>query len=293
MRPIIRLTALVALALPGCHHFHWPHDHLLPPADAATACPPTEVCVDPCDPCAPPYYSGEYVLIEPDAAYVVPGPAVPSSPGAFAPPPPPPAPQAELPGWFDVLPPGSGAISPDFGLPRAPLVEDRLPNPLTVRVVNNELAWDQLADVVSTYFPLGREQPVQLIDGVLTEGFIETPPIPGATIFEPQRKDSAGRFNRWESTLQSIRRRAYIRVVPTAEGWAIEPQVVKELEDLPYPEHASAGMAALRSDNSLPTDRVGGVSLTRDSEYWIPLGRDEPLEQKMLREIYERLTTGR
>ena len=193
------------------------------------------------------------------------------------------APQEELPGWFDVLPQGSRPISPDFGLPRAPVVENPLPNPTTLQVINGERAWDELADVVSTYFPISREQPVQFVDGVLTEGFIETPPQSGATILEPHRKDTAGRFNRWESTLQSIRRRAYIRVTPTAGGWAIETQVFKELEDLPFPEHASAGLASLRSDNSLPTDRLGAVSLTRESQRWIPLGRDERWSKKCSR----------
>ncbi len=191
------------------------------------------------------------------------------------------------------MPGGPDAISPDFGLPSGPRVENPLPNPLVIPVTNGELAWDQLTDVVSTYFPISREQPVQLIDGVLTEGFIETPPRPGATFLEPGRKDVAGSFNRWQSTLQSIRRRAYIRVMPTAAGWAIEPQVFKELEDLAHPEHASAGAASMRYDNSLPTSRRLEVNRTRDSVNWIPLGRDEPLEQKMLREIQERLTTGR
>lgn len=270
---------------------------VLPPAEPVVECPPAvmecpPVYVDPCDPCNP-CYTGEYVYLEPGAAYVAPGPAIPAFPPTVAPPPVAQQPTQELPGWFDVLPSGPNAISPDFGLPSGPVVSDPVPNPMVVPVVHNELGWDQLTDVVSTYFPISREQPVQLNDGILTEGFIETPPQVGATLLEPHRKDSAGSFNRWQATLQTIRRRAYLRVMPTAQGWAIENRVFKEVEDLPYPESASAGLASLRSDNSLPSQRLPEVDPTRESEHWIPLGRDEALEQKMLKEIYTRLTTGK
>lgn len=301
MQLFILLIAGSLLAASGCSHLSWPYGQVVPPAETGGVCAPSEVYLDPCypDPCYSdpcfnnPCYSGEYILMEPDGAYVMPGAPVPTYPPPGAPLAAPTQPQSELPGWFDVLPSGGDPISPDFGLPRGPTVEDRLPNPLVIPIANSELAWDQLADVVSTYFRISREQPVQLADGLLTEGYIETPSQAGATLLEPWRKDSAGAFNRWESTFQTIRRRAYVRVAPTAGGWAIEPQVFKELEDLPYPEHASAGLASLRSDNALPTDRVDPVSLTRESQQWIPLGRDEPLEQKMLREIHDRLTTGR
>lgn len=296
VRPVILLV--LATSPLGCQHLHWPHGSVLPPAEATAACQPAGVCPAPYDPCLDPCYTGEYILMEPGAAYVVPGGApqsapMPAFPNATQPLPPPAAAPTELPGWFDVLPRGGGAISPDFGLPVGPVVEDRLPNPLVIPIANGELAWDQLADVVSTYFPILREQQVQLTDGVLTEGFLETPPQPAATLLEPHRKDSAGAFNRIQATFQTIRRRAFVRVTPTAGGWAIEPQVFKELEDLPRPEEASAGAASIRSDNALPSERAPDeIDATRDSPHWIPLGRDEPLEQKMLREIQARLTTG-
>lgn len=285
------ILGLAAFSVAGCHHLDWPHGQVVPPVANAQplaqqpACPP---CPDPYAPGAP-CYPEEYVVVEPGHAYVMPG----APPPTFAAPPGPVvqgAPQAEdVPGWFDVLPSGETAISPDFGLPTGPRVDNPLPNPLVVPIANSELAWDQLADVVSTYFPIAREQPVQMLDGVLTEGFVETPPQVSATVLEPHRKDSAGAFNRWQSTLQTVRRRAYVRVIPVAEGWAIDVQVFKELEDLPHPERASAGQAVLRNDNSLPSGRVVPVSLTRESDVWIRLGRDEPLEQKMLGEIQERL----
>lgn len=303
-----RIILAILIATAGCHRWDLqPGQTIAPPEQTSAGYPPyaqgpcyIEGCYDPCNPCFDPSvcvpgYGGEYVIMEPGAAYVMPGQAAPAAPSA--PPPSFAAPMAPLapprvdePGWFDVLPNGPAAISPDFGLPSAPVVENALPNPMVIRVVNSELAWDQMADVVSSYFPISREQPVQLNDGVLTEGYLQTAPRAGATIFEPFRKDVAGSYNRWESTLQSIRRHCYIRVTPTANGWAVEPQVFKELEDVPRPEYASAGDSSVRYDNSLPTDRRAELVQTRDTGAWIPLGRDQPLEQKMLREIYERLT---
>ncbi|HEX2473736.1 MAG TPA: hypothetical protein VHK01_03255, partial [Lacipirellulaceae bacterium] len=101
---------------------------------------------------------------------------------------------------------------------------------------------------------------------------------------------------RWESTFQTIRRRALVRVVPDAAGYLVEVIVEKELEDLPKPEHATAGSATFRNDSSLPSRRLEQVGRTRSAPRWIPLGRDPPLEQRMLAEIHARLigiqTTG-
>lgn len=190
-------------------------------------------------------------------------------------------------------PPGveadGNALAPQVGLPVADTQVAALPNPLKVPVSNHDYAWDQIVDVVSDYFPIAREQRVHIDQQVWTEGRIETPYQVGATMFEPLRRDSVGAFNRWQSTLQTIRRRAEIRVVPEPDGYVIDIRVDRELEDLPKPEEASAGAATLRNDSSLPSGARGAVSRTEWSPYWIPLGRDVPLEQKMLAEIRDRL----
>src|SRR5690606_24119803 len=96
--------------------------------------------------------------------------------------------------------------------------------------------------------------------------------------------------NLWQSTLQTIRRRAVVRVVPEPDGYLIDLQVVRELEDLPRPEAATAGAATYRNDSSLPIANRGFVSRSDWSQDWIMLGRDIPLEQKMLGEMRERLS---
>ena len=243
--------------------------------------------------CGEPFeaYEGGYVA----PGYVAPNYAAPgyAAPG-YAMPPQAIAPQIADPqaGWLDVLPPDGGPISPDFGLPKSAEVSNRTPNPIFVRVSNQDAAWETIAATLNDYFKIDTEQRVTQTGAVLTEGRLETRWQSGATVFEPWRNDSVGAFNRWQSTLQTIRRRASVRVIPAAGGLEIGVRVDKQLEDLNRPEQASAGAASLRSDGSLPTDRLTPVDTVLGSERWINIGRDEPLEQEMLRRFQQRLTRG-
>lgn len=166
-------------------------------------------------------------------------------------------------------------------------------NPLFVPVSNPDLAWEQMVDVVDDYFRVQRENRVQTVGNVITEGRIDTFPQVGATWLEPHRPDSVGWDNRWESTFQTIRRRAVLRVIPQQGGYLVDVVVNKELEDLPRPENSTAGAATFRNDNSLPSRLKESVSRTRFSETWIPLGRDPWVEQQLLAEIRARLTGSR
>jgi hypothetical protein len=163
------------------------------------------------------------------------------------------------------------------------------PNPIAVPVTNEEVAWDQIADVVSDYFTIAREQRARREGELITEGRIDTAPLTGATWLEPYRKDSVGSFNRWESTFQTIRRRAIVRVIPDPAGYLVEVIVEKELEDLPNPEKATAGAAVFRGDDALPSQRLEDVNRVRSSPQWLLLGRDPLLEQRMLGDIQARL----
>lgn len=221
-----------------------------------------------------PVFAPPGVVATPGTAGVPAFPESMAAPPAFAPP------MAEETG---------GALAPQLGLPVAETQTPALPNPLKLPVSNHDYAWDQIVDVVSDYFPIALEQRVHIDQQVWTEGRVETPYQVGATMFEPLRNDSVGAFNRWQSTLQTIRRRAVVRVAPEPDGYVVEIRVDRELEDLPRPEEATAGAATLRNDSSLPSAARGAVSRTEWSQQWIPLGRDTPLEQKMLAEIRDRL----
>ncbi len=186
--------------------------------------------------------------------------------------------------------PAAAVVPPPPGTPGGPPVAGSPANPILVPVVNEELAWDQIADVVSDYFKIAREQRVRRTGETWTEGRIETAPQDGATVLQPERKDSVGWFNRWESTFQSIRRRATVRVIPDPHGYLVEVIVEKELESLPKPEKATVGPASF--DNlysSLPSQRMEQMVRTHPSPRWIPLGRDPALEERMLADIHARL----
>ena len=125
-------------------------------------------------------------------------------------------------------------------------------NPTLLRISNNELVWEGVEDVVSQYFRIEREDPVRCLGGTLTEGRIDTFPKPGATLLEPWDHDSADSYERLESTLQSIRRYAVVKIIPAQNGgfW-VDVAVYKELEDVRRPEHATAGSATFRNDVSV------------------------------------------
>ncbi|HVT29516.1 MAG TPA: hypothetical protein VHE81_15980 [Lacipirellulaceae bacterium] len=180
-------------------------------------------------------------------------------------------------------------VPPPPGTPGGPPVPGSSANPIQVPVVDEDLAWDQIADVVSNYFRITREQRARRSGPAWTEGRIETAPQDGATVLQPDRMDSVGMFNRWESTFQSIRRRATVRVIPDPNGYVVEVIVEKELESLPKPEQATVGPAAFNSEATLPSHRLEQFVRTHPSPRWIPLGRDPALEERMLADIHARL----
>jgi hypothetical protein len=162
-------------------------------------------------------------------------------------------------------------------------------NPLLVPVADPELAWNQIVDEIDDYFKVRREERVRLVGNVLTEGHIETFPTIGSTILEPWRRDSTPGFERLHASLQSIRRRAQVRVIPSEGGYLIEVAVYKELEDVLQPEYVSAGQATLRHDTS-PEKTEDGERLPPGTIGWIPLGRDVALEQRILANLRGRLS---
>jgi hypothetical protein len=164
------------------------------------------------------------------------------------------------------------------------------------------LVWTKMIDVADDYFKVESEQRVVFAGGVPTEGRIDTFPQTGATILEPWRGDSVGWTERWESTLQSIRRIGTMRLIPDPAGWRVEVVVDKELEYLPRPMRATAGGASFRNDDSLyrygtplPTlgqqvgDQPRPVAAPTPNAGWIPLGRDPLLEQRMLGKLLAKL----
>jgi hypothetical protein len=164
----------------------------------------------------------------------------------------------------------------------------QLPNPLEIPVSDREFVWNEIVDTVDDYFDIAREERVRLVGNVLTEGRIETYPATGASVMDIWRKDAIPGFELWQSTFQSIRRQAVVRVSPAQSGYGVQVVVRKELEDLARPELATVGGAVQRYDGTLvrPQDKQMGSDVTLG---WIPLGRDVELEQKILADLYARL----
>ncbi len=162
-------------------------------------------------------------------------------------------------------------------------------NPLFVPVADPEFAWNQIVDEIDDYFKIQREERVRQEGHVMIEGRIDTFPTVGSTYLEPWRRDSTGGFEKLHSTLQSVRRRAQVRVVPSTGGYLLDVAVFKELEDLERPKRSSIGFSGMRHDNSLDAD-FDDVPQDPDTLGWIPQGRDLALEQRILSNLRGRLT---
>jgi hypothetical protein len=161
-------------------------------------------------------------------------------------------------------------------------------NPLFIPAGDREFIWNQIVDEIDNYFTIVREERVQPVSGVLTEGQILTRPQVGATFLEPWRADSTTRYERAHATLQSIRRTARARVIPAEDGQLLDLVVLKELEHLDKPVQATAGAVIARHDQSVIREEIppGTFSITPG---WIPQGRDVALEQRILNNLRGRL----
>jgi hypothetical protein len=192
-----------------------------------------------------------------------------------------------------VVGPAGPVVTPLPAVPRSSAV---------IPPLDAEQVWTQMVDVCDDYFKIHSEQRVVFSGGVPTEGRIDTFPQTGATILEPWRGDSVGWDERWEATLQSIRRIGTMRLIPDPNGWRIEVVVNKELEHLARPMRATTGGASFRNDDSLyrygtplPTlgqqvgDQPRPVAAPTPNLGWIPQGRDPLLERKILSGVLAKL----
>lgn len=153
---------------------------------------------------------------------------------------------------------------------------EELLNPLLVRANNDTDCWERTVDILHNYFDIAQEN---RLDGV-----IETRPKVGAGLLEPWHRDSTGFKNRLESSLQSIRRRAFVSVTATANGYLIGVEVFKEIEDLPAGNGNSAGNATFQENRPLQRnlDTIVGKSA---AEGWLTMGRDSRLEERILSDL--------
>lgn len=177
-----------------------------------------------------------------------------------------------------------------FLIPSIPLdKKTQLSNPITIGVNDSEFLWNQIVDTVEDYFKIKSEQRASRDPTGWLEGRLETYPEIGSTIFEPWRKDTAFGYQSIQSTLQTMRRTCFIRVIPIEQGFSVAVEVIKELEDVDRSQYSSEGSAIARHDGSIVRVAPGltGQPITLG---WIRQENDTELEQRLLREILGRTT---
>ena len=152
-------------------------------------------------------------------------------------------------------------------------------NPLYVRANNEEIVFERAVDVLHRYhFEVARENRLA--------HQIETRPRVGSGVLEPWHSDSVGVDNRLESTLQSVRRRVFVNIVPDQAngGYLVAVEAHKELEDLHGIAGNSTGAATFAALTPLDRDLKPVVGQIGTSE-WVPAGRDGSLEQSLLQSL--------
>jgi len=170
-----------------------------------------------------------------------------------------------------------------------PLLSNVTPEPNPMFVVSNDhdYVWECIVDTVDDYFEIEREDPIRVFGNLVSEvseGRIDTRPQIAATYLEPWFQDSVTQEELLESTCQTMRRRATVRVVPDNNGFLIFVSVYKELEDLERPLGANTGAASFSHVNSINT--ISNIGSDAPTSYgWISMGRDTALEQRILLKI--------
>ncbi len=176
-----------------------------------------------------------------------------------------------------------------FGPANVMPVEVPVANPSHIPATDPEFLWNQIVDSVDDYFRIDDEQPVRRSANHWFEGRLVTYPEISGTSFEPWRRDAARGFERLQSTFQTIRRTATIRVIPEEAGYAIDVQVIKEQEDVDQSQFATAGSAAQRHDGTVVRNenQLRQMPVTLG---WYEVGRDREMEQRMMADILGRVT---
>jgi hypothetical protein len=162
-------------------------------------------------------------------------------------------------------------------------------NPISVENHDHEFLWSVLVDVIDNHFEIERQIPIRRPhENVLTEGHLETKPKIGPSFGEPWHADSVGFAERLDCTLQTIRRRVDVHVIPGAGGYTIDVKVFKELEDNRQPLRAVTNASNLRFQDDVD-EFADKIDINPSSAGWFIIERDAALENLLLMEIIYRL----
>lgn len=161
----------------------------------------------------------------------------------------------------------------------AGVVPVKAPNPLFVSTTNEDILWERMVETLEDFqFPIRKENRQSRV--------IETDYKVGASVFEPWHSDSVGLANRLESTLQSVRRRVVVTMIPSDQqpGYTVSVEAYKEFEDLPGVAANSPGGATFLESKPLDRDLNLVVGQSAPSG-WMWAGRDYKLEQSIVGQL--------
>lgn len=152
------------------------------------------------------------------------------------------------------------------------------PNAIQLPATGYNATWERAVAVLNDlHFTVARESKL--------EGVIETQYRAGSNLLEPWHHDSIGYANRLESTLHSIRRRAFVTFQSASPDTVmVSVRVDKEIEDLPGLAANYEGGATFSESQPLERDLDQVVGQSGASR-WIPRGRDRALESEIMRQI--------
>jgi hypothetical protein len=146
------------------------------------------------------------------------------------------------------------------------------------------VVFEKVLDVVTDYFEVAYSNRY--------DGRIETFPRVAPGLGQPWKAGSPDLYQRLLASFQSIRHRAIVLIRAAEDGgFFIDVKVYRELEDVARPVRATAGSAVFRSDNTVER-QFEVIDATTYESVWIPIGRDECLEQLILNQLHCELSRG-
>jgi len=144
--------------------------------------------------------------------------------------------------------------------------------------------WNRAVDVLDDTFPIKRED--------RRAGRIVTRAIMAAQLLEPWHRDSVTWRDRLDAAMHTLRRRAEVQIARhPSGGYTIEVKVFKEQEirDTPlFASYGGVGRGGAVTFATVPLSRVPPPDIhygTPPGEGWFLLGRDGPLEDRLLRDL--------
>jgi hypothetical protein len=139
--------------------------------------------------------------------------------------------------------------------------------------------YDTVYDVVNKYFDIASSN--------MYAGEIWGVPRVSTGLFDWWHFESYDSYELWQSTLQSIRRRLQVQIIPAeVGGYFVAVYVFKELEDPGAPVNPLLHRRIRPED---PTDTRGAWPTSESGLHWIGMGRDTKLEELILARLKEKL----